>query len=206
MIFGGSPQTGFVRENRFIHPQLRVSFSVPHNFTIENSAYTVWASGPEKIAIRFDSLPRSFERSANNYLKSGWIAGLDESSIQPITLQGLSGARARAANEQWQFDVIAILLNNHIFRFLIAAPHDSKNFAAIAAQTVQSFHTLSFSQLKKLKPLKIRVVQVKRGESVASLAKQMQNTAHKEKLFRILNALSPTQTLRAGTNVKIITE
>ncbi|WP_034987311.1 M48 family metalloprotease [Bartonella florencae] len=206
MIFGGSAQTGFVRENHFIHPQLRVAFSVPHNFTIENSAHTVWASGPEKIAIRFDSLPRVFERSASNYLKSGWITGLDESSIHPITLQGLSGARGRATNEQWQFDVVVILFNNHIFRFLTAAPHDSQHFAAIAAQTVQGFQTLSSSQLKKLKPLRIRIVQVKRGESVTTLANKMQNTLHKEKLFRILNGLSPTQTIREGTNVKIIIE
>ncbi|GAA5095793.1 M48 family metalloprotease [Bartonella acomydis] len=206
MIFGGSSQTGFVRENHFIQPKLRITFSVPHNFTIENSVHTVWASGPEKIAIRFDTLPRPFEMTASNYLKSGWIAGLDESSIQPVILQGLSGAHGRATNEQWQFDVTVIMLNNHILRFLTGAPHDSRNFAAITAQTLQGFQLLSSSQLKKLKPLKIRVVQVKQGESVANLANQMQNTPHKEKLFRILNALSPTQTLREGISVKIIRE
>ncbi|EJF98359.1 hypothetical protein MEI_00858 [Bartonella vinsonii subsp. arupensis Pm136co] len=206
MIFGGSFHTGFVQGNRFIHPQLRITFSVPNNFTIENSAHTAWASGPDKIAIRFDALPRPNEMSAHDYLKSGWIAGLDESSVQPITIQGLSGAHARAANEQWQFDVTVILLNNHVFRFLTAAPLDSQNFKEVAEKTVQSFHFLSSSQLKKLKPLKIRIVRVKQGETVANLANQMQNTPDKEKFFRILNALSPTQTLRVGANVKIVTE
>ncbi|AFR26811.1 hypothetical protein RM11_1113 [Bartonella quintana RM-11] len=206
MIFGGNFYTGFVRENQFIHPQLRVTFSVPNNFTIENSMHTVWASGPSKIAIRFDAVPLPANMSASDYLKSGWIAGLDESSVHPITLQDLPAARARATNEQWQFDVAVILFNNHIFRFLTAAPHHSQNFEAVAKRTVQSFHSLSTSQLNKLKPLRIRVVRVKKGENVVSLANKMQNTPHKEKFFRILNGLSPTQTLHTGTAVKIITQ
>ncbi len=102
--------------------------------------------------------------------------------------------------------MVVILFNNHIFRFLTAAPRNSQNFAEIAKKTVQSFHPLSTSQLKKLKPLKISIVRVKQGENVANLANKMQHTPDKEKLFRILNALSPTQTLSAGTKVKIITE
>ncbi|WP_208433570.1 M48 family metalloprotease [Bartonella taylorii] len=206
MIFGGNSHTGFVRENQFIHPQLRITFSIPHNFTIETSGHTVWASGMGKTAIRFDALPHPNEISASDYLKSGWIVGLDESSIRPTTIQGLPGAHAHAANKQWQFDVVVILFNKHLLRFLTAFPHDSQNFKAVAERTVQSFHPLTSSQLKKLKPLRIRVVPVQEGDSIASLANKMQNTKHKEKLFCILNAFSPTQTLRVGTNVKIVTE
>ncbi|CAK02426.1 M48 family metalloprotease [Bartonella tribocorum] len=226
MTFGGSFDTGFLRGNQFIHPQWRIAFSVPNNFTIEHSAQTVWASGPDKIAIRFDVVPHPAGISVSDYLKSGWIIGLDSSSIRPLTIQGLPnqeftrpgfthqgylgqsllGAQARATHEQWQFDVVVILFNNYIFRFLTAAPYNSPNFAEIAQKTVQSFHPLSTSQLKKLKPLKIRVVRVKQGENIANLANKMQHTPDKEKLFRILNALSPTQALSAGTKVKIITE
>ncbi|WP_273756571.1 M48 family metalloprotease [Bartonella sp. MM73XJBT] len=206
MIFAGSFPTGFVRDNQFIHQQLRVTFGVPSNFTIENSAHTVWASGPDNIAIRFDAIPRPFALSASEYLKSGWIIGLDESSVHPITIQGHLGAQARAVNAHWQFDVVVIFFKNHAFRFLTAAPHHSQHFEEIATKTIQSFHSLSSSQFKELKPLRIRVVRVQQGESVASLANKMQTATHKETFFRILNALSPTQTLRAGTDVKIITE
>ncbi|WP_254475020.1 M48 family metalloprotease [Bartonella sp. B1098] len=226
MTFGGSFYTGFVRGNQFIHPQWRIAFSVPNNFTIEHSAHTVWASGPNKIAIRFDAVPYIAGMSASDYLKSGWIIGLDPSSIRPLTIQelphqgftrqglpnqghlsqNLLGAQARAIHEQWQFDVVVILFNNHIFRFLTAAPYNSQNFAEIAQKTIQSFHPLSTLELKKINPLKISIVRVKQGENVANLANKMQDTPNKEKLFRILNALSPTQTLRAGTKVKIITE
>ncbi|MBX4335857.1 M48 family metalloprotease [Bartonella raoultii] len=206
MVFGGSLHTGFMRGNQFIHPQLGIAFSLPDNFTIEHSTNTLWASGPNNIAIRFDALLHPAEISASDYLQSGWIVGLDQSSIRPFTMHGLPGARARASNEKWQFDVVVIIFNHHIFRFLTAAPHHSSTFKAIAESTIQSFHPLSASQLQKLQPFKIRVVRVQKGDSVASLAKKMQNTMHKERLFRILNALSPTQTLPIGANVKIIME
>ncbi|UNE54041.1 M48 family metalloprotease [Bartonella machadoae] len=206
MIFGGNFHTGFVRGNQFIHPQLRITFSVPNDFTIENSIDTVLASGPENIALRFDAVPHSPRMSASDYLKSGWIAGLDESSVHPIMIQGFSGARARATNRQWQFDITVILHNNHFFRFLTAAPHDSQNFAAVVEKTIESFHPLSSSQLRKLKPLRIHVVSVKQGESVASLANQMASVPHKEHLFRILNGLSPTQTLNGESKVKLVTQ
>ncbi|WP_180299386.1 M48 family metalloprotease [Bartonella tribocorum] len=213
MTFGGSFDTGFVRDNQFIHPQWRIAFSVPNNFTIEHSAQTVWASGPHKTAIRFDAIPCLTGMSASDYLKSGWLIGLDPSSIRPLTIQGLPnqgqnllGAQGHATHEQWQFDVVVILFNNHIFRFLTVAPYNSQNFAEITQKAVQSFRPLSTLELKKLKPLKISVVRVKQGENVVNLANKMQHIPYKEKLFRILNALSPTQTLRAGTKVKIITE
>ncbi|WP_074381521.1 M48 family metalloprotease [Bartonella doshiae] len=206
MIFGGSPRTGYVRGNQFIHPQLRMTFSVPNNFTIENSMHTVWASGPDKIAIRFDAVPRPDKMSASDYLQSGWIVGLDTSSILPTMIQGFPAAHAYATNEQWQFDIVVIMYNKHILRFLTAAPYNSQQFETVAKKTIQSFHPLSLSQLNKLKPLKIRVIYVKQEESIASFANKMQNTTHKEKLFRILNAFPQTQTLHAGTSIKIVSE
>lgn len=206
MIFGGSLHDGYIRGNQFIHPKLHVAFSVPDNFTIDNSEHAVLVSGPNNIAFRFDSVQMPANMSASDYLKSGWVAGLNESSIRPILIQGLSAAHARASNEHWQFDVTVIPIKDKVFRFITAAPHLSNNFDAVAKSTTQSFHLLSSAELKKLKPLRIRIVRVKRGESVANLANKMQEIPHKEKLFRIINALSPAQTLQIGTPVKIITD
>ncbi|WP_332065776.1 M48 family metalloprotease [Bartonella sp. CB189] len=205
-IFGGSSDKGYIRENQFIHPKLGISFSFPNGFKITNSSDAVLASNPDKIAIRFDAVPFSSNISVSDYLKSGWISGLDESSVHPIMIQGLYGAHAHAFNEQWQFNVVVILFNNHAFRFLTAAPHNSPNFEAVAKSTVQSFRPLSSLQLSRLKPLRIHVIRIKKAESVANLSNKMQGTAHKEKLFRIINALPPNQTLHAGTRIKIISQ
>ncbi|CBI76924.1 conserved protein of unknown function [Bartonella clarridgeiae 73] len=207
MIFGGSPETGYIRENKFVHPKWGVTFSIPTNFTtIDNSSQAFIASSPEKIAIRFDAVPFPLNMSASDYLKSGWVAGLDMSSVHPITIQGLPAAHAYAINKQWQFDVVVIPIKNRIFRFLTAAPHHSKNFEAIAQNMTQSFHLLSPQELRKLPPLKIRIIRVQEKDTILNLSYKMQDTPYKEKLFRLINGLSPTQTLLEGSRVKIISE
>ncbi|AQX22143.1 Putative Zn-dependent protease [Bartonella sp. 11B] len=206
MIFGDNPEKGYIRENKFVHPKWGVTFSVPTNFTINNSSPAVIASGPDKIAIRFDAIPFPTNISASDYLKSGWVSGLDETSVQPIIIQGLPAAHAHATNKQWQFDIVVIPIKNRVFRFLTAAPHHSKNFEAIAKNTTESFHTLSPQELRKLPPLKIHIVRVEQKDTILSLSDKMQDTPHKEKLFRVINGLSPTQTLLESSYVKIISE
>ncbi|EJF92096.1 M48 family metalloprotease [Bartonella melophagi] len=206
MIFGGNLHKGYIRGNQFIHPQLHIAFSVPNNFTINTSGYAVVASGPDKTAIRFDAVPLPENMSASDYLKSGWVAGLDQASVKSTTIQGLAAAYAHASNEHWQFDVVVIPIKDQVLRFLTAAPHHPQNFNHITKRTIESFHLLSSRVLNKLKPLRLRVIRIKKGESVADLAEKMQDTVHKEKLFRIINALSPTQILHEGERVKIIAE
>ena len=66
----------------FLHPGLGVSFSVPDGFIIDNSAAAVTATGPGDMAIRFDGVAIDKNRSLTDYIRSGWVAGLDDSSVR----------------------------------------------------------------------------------------------------------------------------
>lgn len=206
MIFGDTPDEGYIRGDTFIHPQLGIEFSVPSGFTIGNSAAAVIASGPGDLAIRFDSVLRSKKLSPADYIKSGWVSGLDESSIRPLMINGFSAASARADNARWQFDVTVIMVKDRVYRFLTAAPRDAKNPAAVSRVASGSFRLLSPKEKEQLKPLRIRVITVKAGETVPALAALMQGTVYKGKLVRIINGLSPSATVSAGDHIKIIAE
>ena len=56
LLFGDTPEEGYVRGNTFLHPGLGISFSVPAGFVIDNSAAAVTATGPGDMAIRFDGV------------------------------------------------------------------------------------------------------------------------------------------------------
>lgn len=206
MIFGDTADEGYIRGNQFIHPKLGITFSVPQGFTIDNSSSAVIASGNNDIAVRFDgvALPRGL--SPADYIKSGWVSGLDPSTIQSITINGLPAARARAANDRWQFDVVVITVKDRVFRFLTAAPKNSTELNAVANVTTSTFKTLSSREISALKPLRIHVINVRSGDTVTSLSARMQGTDAKEKLLRILNALSPSSNVSAGDKIKIISE
>jgi predicted Zn-dependent protease len=73
-------------------------------------------------------------------------------------------------------------------------------------QSASSFRKLSAGEAAQIKPLRVRVVTVKPGDSVSSLAKSMAFDDYQEQRFRVLNGLSANQGLTAGQHVKLIVE
>jgi predicted Zn-dependent protease len=69
-----------------------------------------------------------------------------------------------------------------------------------------SFRILSPAEKAALKPLRIRIVTVKPGQTMGTLSAQMVGVDRKLDLFRVLNALAPGATVSAGDKVKIITD
>jgi predicted Zn-dependent protease len=183
-----------------------VAFSVPQGFVIDNSAAAVTASGPGDMAIRFDGVALDKNVSLTDYVASGWVTGLDATSVRAETINGNAAAVAKARADGWQFDVTVIRAGGQVYRLLTAAPAASTSLDAVARAVGGSFRTLTAADKANLKPLRIRVVSVKPGETVGSLAAAMNGVDKKLELFRLLNALSPGATLSAGDRVKIITD
>src|SRR5690606_27096579 len=147
-------------------------------------------------------LPQGGDLAA--YLRSGWVTGLDEQSVQTTTINGLPAATARASADKWQFEIVVIASGQKVYRFLIAAPKNSNALSATTQATTQSFRVLTPAEQAAAKPLRIRVISVKAGDTLGSLANRMQGTDRKLDLFRLLNALPSGGTVSAGDRVKII--
>ncbi|RAK30035.1 putative Zn-dependent protease [Falsochrobactrum ovis] len=206
ILYGDRPSEGYVRDQSFIHPKLGVTFRPPNDFTIDNSANAVMASGPGEIAIRFDGASLPAGSSLTDYIRSGWVKGLEENSIRPTTVNGLPAATARASADRWQFNIVVIGVDNKVYRFLIAAPNGSPALESATQTVTQSFRRLSESERTAIKPLRIRVVTVKPGDTLGSLAARMQGATRKLELFRLLNALPAGAAVSVGDRVKIISE
>nr|WP_246637950.1 M48 family metalloprotease [Nitratireductor kimnyeongensis] len=206
MIYGDSPEEGFVRGRDFLHPGLGVAFRVPQGFIIDNSAKAVTAVGPEDIAVRFDGATVPQGTSLTDYLTSGWVAGLEPETIRTLTINGYPAANGRASADGWQFDVTVIRSGGQVYRLLTAAPATSGDLERVANSVGQSFRVLNQAERAALTPLRIRVVTVQPGETLASLAARMRGVDRKVELFRLLNALGPGASPAAGTRVKIVTD
>lgn len=206
LLYGDTPEEGFVRGRTFLHPRLGVSFTVPEGFSIDNSAEAVTATGPGDIAVRFDGVTIDRNTSLVNYLRSGWVAGLDEATVQPVTVNGNEAANAKARVDGWQFDVTVVRAGDQVYRLLTAAPLASTALRSVADSVTASFRVLSAEEKAALKPLRVRVAIVRPGDTLASLAAQMQGVDRKLDLFRLMNALTPGSTPAPGDKVKIITD
>lgn len=207
MLFGDTPQEGYVRGRTFLHPQLGVSFSVPEGFVIDNSAAAVTASGPGEMAIRFDGVALDPRVPLSDYVRSGWVAGLDNASVRPLSINGNEAVSARAQADKWRFDITVVRAGAQVYRLLTAAPvNGGSQLDSVAATVRDSFRTLSPGERQALKPLRVRVVTAKPGDTVATLAAQMEGVERKLEMFRLINAMNAGATVSAGAKVKIITD
>ena len=125
LLYGDTPEEGYVRGETFLHPGLGVSFSVPQGFIIDNSAAAVTATGPGDMAIRFDGVSIDKNRALTDYIRSGWVAGLDDATVKQETINGNEAATAHAGAEGWQFDIAVIRAGGQVYRLLTAAPSAS---------------------------------------------------------------------------------
>ncbi len=206
LLFGDKPEEGYVRGQTFLHPRLGVAFSVPAGFSIDNSAAAVTATGPGDTAMRFDGVALASNVTLDAYLRSGWVAGLDPASIRTGQIGGRDAAFARASADGWQFDVAVVRDGGQVYRLLTAAPASSTALDSVARAVSGSFRFLSPAEKEALKPLRIRVVTVAAGQTVGTLAAQMNGVDRKLELFQVLNALKPGASVSPGDKVKIITD
>lgn len=206
LLYGDTPEEGYVRGNTFLHPRLGVSFTVPSDFTIDNTAAAVTATGPGDMAIRFDGVSLDRNASLVDYVRSGWVAGLDANSVRTETINGNEAVIASARAQSWQFDVTVIRVGNQVYRLLTAAPLNNTSLNVVARSVGASFRSLTADEKATLKPLRVRVLTARVGDTVASLSSQMAGVDRKTDLFRLINSLAPLDTVSPGDKVKIITD
>ena len=207
MVFGDDPNQGFVRDRTFVHPGLAIGFTVPEGFVIDNTSDAVLATGVDGTALRFDAVGLARDTGLGDYLKSGWVNGLDESSVQSFSVNGLDAASATAEAKGWHFRIAVIRTGGDAtYRFIFANEAVTPAFIKAATETVDGFRTLSPSELADFHALHIHIVTVGPGDTEARLVRRMSGVDRPLELFRVLNDLTAGAKLTPGTKLKIVND
>jgi predicted Zn-dependent protease len=206
LLYGDSPEEGYVRNETFMHAGLGIRFDVPEGFRIDNKVEAVLATGPDETAIRFDGVQAPDDGSLSNYLTSGWVAGLLPDTVRETAVNDMPAATARASAERWEFDVTVVRVDKQIFRFLTAVPKGNTTLEATANTLRASFRRMTPQEISQIKPLRVRIVTVGTNDTITTLAARMMGTERKLDLFKMINALPAGATLSPGQRVKIISE
>lgn len=212
-VYGDSPAQGFARGTRFSHPELRFTFRVPDGYSLDNLPQAVVASSPNRAdRIIFDSEPDKnvarMRGGMDAYLVNHWASGASLSALERLSVDGLPAATAVARvtlnNQRYLARLVAIRFDStHIYRFVFLSP-SGYGLSNMYRSTIRSFRRLSAAEANRLQPLRIRVVQVKDGDTVSGLAGDAGGAQRPDLLFRMLNALDGGQGLRAGERVKVV--
>jgi predicted Zn-dependent protease len=213
MVYGDSPDDGFIRKQTFSHPDLGFTFTVPKGYRITNSPGAVLAKGPNGAMIIFDAAPQPPRyMGMADYLVGQWGKGSRLSDVETIDINGMEAATGwttgKSNGQTVEVRFIAIRFSKgQIFRFQFATPVQwVTNMAEELQRTTYSFRKLSAVEKDELKPLRVRIARVRDSDSVSSLSAAMAYNDFKEERFRVLNALDGNATVTPGARVKLITE
>lgn len=204
LAFGDSSSQGAIVGRRFIDPVHKFTFEVPQGYTLQNSKGAVVGVAGDGEAVRFDSAEVPPAMDLQDYLKSGWIAGLRPETVSRQDFNGIEMASGVAITEQWNFRVSVMRFGGRVYRFIFAAKSDGQRFAQGAEQTLRSFREATSRDVAQIRKLSVRTVTAGSADSADSLASRMAGLTRGIELFYILNNLYPGDPVAPGQKYKIV--
>lgn len=204
ITFGDSSKQGAIVGQRYISPQYRLTFTVPSDYALQMSNQAVVAVAGDGAALRFDSAQVPSSTSLADYLRSGWIAGLQPETVTTRSINGIETATGRARTDEWFFDVTVARVDNAVFRFIFAGREDSAGFRNAAQQTIESLRRTQQSDLAAIRSIKLGLVRAGGSDNADTLAQRMPQLNRGRELFLVLNNLLPGDPVESGGSYKIV--
>jgi len=202
--FGSSSTRGTIVGQRYINAAQRVTFTAPAGYTLQLSNGAVVAVANDGAALRFDSASVPDNTSLADYLRSGWIAGLDPQSVTTATQNGIEMASGQAQSDVWSFHVAVARVDTTVYRFIFAGRENTAEFAAAARSTTQSFRRTTADEINSLRKVVLRITRAGAGDTAASLAGRMGALTRASDLFYVINNLLQGDPVEAGVQYKIV--
>lgn len=208
MLVGDDPSEGVVRGRVFSHGGLGIRFEVPDGFRLMNGAKAVTATHSDGSIIRFD-MGQEAHGDMTNYLQTQWAKGTRLSSVEAITVNGLPAATglARLNTNGGARDarLLAIKDGKAVYRMMfLTKPQNTATQAEGMKRSSYSLRHLTDAERAEVKPLRIKVMTVKTGDTVEGLAERLPYDDHKLERFRVLNGLAEGASLKPGQKVKMV--
>jgi len=215
MVFGDDPAQGVRKGRDFLHPELKVAFTVPPGFVLFNSPKQVVAFGPEKSRIVFDMANRKDAPGIGDlaaYMSDVWGRRLGVGGVERLAINGMPAATGTArvssgGGPQEVRLVVARATRDHVFRLaFITTPSESRRLNLELRRTTYSLRRLSDREAASIRPLRLKLYRVRAGDTVASLAARFPFERFQREWFRVLNALDLGDGLTPGEPVKLVVE
>jgi predicted Zn-dependent protease len=210
MIFDDDPEQGVIEGRDFIHPDLRLAFTIPQGFQMQNGARAVSIVGQSGQA-QFSTLPYSGNLSA--YVGQvfqalgGQQARIPFPQPQTTTINGIpvaySSTRVQAQQGVVDVSVVAYQFDaSHAYHFAMIT-RAGTGMGPFQSMTT-SLRRLTPQQAAAIRPRVLQIHTVRAGDTVASLSGRMAYTSYQQERFRVLNGLAANAVLRPGDRVKLV--
>jgi len=209
MLYGDDPKQGIVDGQNFIHPDLRFKFTAPTGFSMQNSTRAVQINGSGGKAF-FTTLAYSGNRT--NYIDAAFkaVAGEDQTinygAISSTSVNGIPAFTSKAIVRGQRGDIVVTVFayefsKSQAFHFVTTSPANAQPFNNM----YQSVKRIGSREAAAIKPRKIKIITVKRGDTIDSLSSTMAYDKLQRERFMALNGMARDRALTIGKKMKIVT-
>jgi predicted Zn-dependent protease len=204
------PKQGVIEGRTYTHPDLRLRFSVPTGYGMQNSSTAVSIVGQQGQAMFGTG---AFNGNLGTYIAQAFRSVAGEQTqvnfTQPrsTNVNGIPAAysSARVATQNGQVDLTIFAYqwdSNTAYHFAIITP--AGQGLGPFESMVGSLSRITASEAAAIRPRVIDVVTVGRGDTVQSLAARMAYRDLQVERFRVLNGLTASAALTPGQKVKLV--
>ena len=209
LMYGDDPRQGVIEGNTFIHPDMRLTFSVPNGYYMVNGTRAVSINGQGGQA-QLSTGP--YNGNLETYVRQAFqaIGGnqtqLAPQSLQRTTINGLPAVIgiARVNTGQQTVDVTVVgyeFSNSQAFHFAAMTPAGrSSTFNSM----FNSMRRINANEAAQVIPRRVDVVTASRSDTVQSLAGRMAYGSAQVERFLVLNGLAANAQVVPGEKYKIV--
>jgi predicted Zn-dependent protease len=212
ILYGDDPKEGLIRGQTFSHPVQKFTFTVPQGFTLVNGSQQVGARDKSGNVVVFDSDKEDTGMSMTRYLQAKVGSQVVLRDVEAVTINGFPAAtgwaRVAAQNASADYRLVMIRFDaSTVYRFqILTRTEDTQTLGEPLRRMTYSFRRISDAEAAALKPYRVRVVTVKPGDTVQSLAATMPFETANTDRFLVLNGLEAGVRLTPGERVKVVRE
>lgn len=210
LIYGEDPQQGYVENNVFYHPVLKMQFPIPQNWQYMNSPTAFQMAPKDGKAMMMLTLAKgtTIQEAASGMLQQYSLQAVESKQVNVNGLNALAVV-ADQKQEQQTLRTLSYIIqyNNNIYHLIgVSTLADFNTYANSFSQTMQNFSQLTDPSKLNKKPERVRIKSV--GQA-STLEQALRNFSVPNKRFEemaVLNGMKLKDRVAAGSLIKVIAE
>lgn len=199
LVFNDSVNEGVVRDNKFMHPELGIALTFPPEWSVKNSPTQLVALSPGSdaaIQLKIDDKPSG---TVTEYTHRAIGTGAPVETMEIEKLHAAIGSANNVVLGVIYFDRKAFII------LCKAKTADIYNAQRETMKTaIRSFHVLSNDERKQIRPLTIKLITTRKGDTYAKLAQRSPLGKNAESYLRLINEQYPQGEPAAGQTLKVV--
>ena len=200
------PQEGFVRDNKYLHPQLRLGFEAPRDFRLFNDSDGVLGVGRDRSLMFFSCINEPVSGPLAEWMRDRLKpTPTDIQTTQIGGAEAVIGAKARGSDTgSGQMRYVMVRHGEQICYFnLLSEGTDRDRRIGVMIDAARTFHTLTNTEASTLRPYRLGVIPPA-GATARQLAARMPYGDYKLERLLVLNGTDSPTELVTRPQIKIV--